>query len=176
LVILIYVNNGEFFHPRVQVRIHEMLNHDHIVTVLSHHSVDDRHALVLELCENGSVRQLLSKTAGGLLTEPVCRRYFRQMHSAVVYLHSRSIVHRDIRTDNFLIDSYDRIKLIDFGSALHFATGDPLFTSRQVRAYLRPYLNTDAACWALQGLISVTEVTGGYSCPGIDLCLPARRW
>lgn len=114
------------------MRIHETLKHMNIAAMMAHHNVDNRHVLVLEMCENGSVRQLLTKTAGGLLTEPVCRRYFGQMHAAVAYLHSRSIVHRDICTDNFLLDSYDRIKLIDFGSALHFATGDPLFTSRQV--------------------------------------------
>lgn len=102
------------------------------MAVLSHHIVDNRHALVLELCENGSVRKLLSKTAGGLLTEPVCRRYFRQMHSAVSHLHSRSIVHRDIRADNFLLDSYDRIKLADFGLAMRYANGERFFTSRQV--------------------------------------------
>jgi len=119
----------------VKVLIHETLKHENIVTLISHHIVDNRHALALELCENGSVRKLLAKTAGGLLTEPVCRRYFRQMLSAVTHLHSRSIVHRDVRADNFLLDSYDRIKLADFGLAMRYANGEHLFTSRQVGLY-----------------------------------------
>jgi len=62
-----------------QVYIHKSLKHDNVVALLTHHLIDRSIALVLELCDNGSLRQLLTKTSGGLLTEPVTRRYFLQV-------------------------------------------------------------------------------------------------
>ena len=59
--------------------IHKSLKHDNVVALLTHHLIDRSIALVLELCDNGSLRQLLTKTSGGLLTEPVTRRYFLQV-------------------------------------------------------------------------------------------------
>jgi len=95
--------------------------------------IDRSIALVLEYCDNGSLRQLLAQTAGGLLTEPVSRRYFTQMFDAVSYLHSSYIVHSDINVDQFLLDARDRVKLSNFAAAKHYATGDAFFSSRQVR-------------------------------------------
>jgi serine/threonine protein kinase len=117
--------------PNDEVRIHESLKHENIVAVLAYYQIDRRIAVILELCENGSISRLLARTPGGLLTEPVSRRYFLQMHAAVTYLHSHGIVHRDVTCDNFLLDARDSLKLSDFGSAMYYKTGDPQFTLRQ---------------------------------------------
>ena len=106
------------------------------MALLTHHLIDRSIAVVLEFCDNGSLRQLLSKTAGGLLTEPVSRRYFAQMFSAVSYLHSSCIVHRDISVDKFLLDARDRVKLSNFGTAMSYHAGDAYFTSRQATCSL----------------------------------------
>ena len=60
------------------MHIHKLLKHENVVALLTHHLIDRSIALVLEFCDNGSLRQLLTKTTGGLLTEPVTRRYFLQ--------------------------------------------------------------------------------------------------
>ena len=111
--------------------IQKSLRHENIVALLTHHLIDRSIAVVLEFCDNGSLRQLLSKTAGGLLTEPVTRRYFGQMFDAVNYLHSSCIVHRDISVDKFLLDARDHVKLSNFGTATPYTAGDTFFTSRQ---------------------------------------------
>ncbi|RKO86187.1 hypothetical protein BDK51DRAFT_29016, partial [Blyttiomyces helicus] len=51
------------------------------------------------------------------LTESQARHVFRQISSAIAYLQSRGIVHRDIKDENLLIDQNLNVKLIDFGSA-----------------------------------------------------------
>ncbi|KAI8805839.1 kinase-like domain-containing protein [Cladochytrium replicatum] len=53
--------------------------------------------------------------------EPLARHIFRQIVRALAHLHSLSIVHRDIKDENILVDASYNVKLIDFGSAAFFA-------------------------------------------------------
>lgn len=51
----------------------------------------------------------------GKLTEVESLKYFRQLVSAVKYMHSVGIAHRDIKPANALLDDRLNLKLIDFG-------------------------------------------------------------
>lgn len=50
---------------------------------------------------------------------PVCQaqRYFKQLISAVEYLHSKGVAHRDLKPENLLLDEHDNLKVSDFGMA-----------------------------------------------------------
>ena len=50
-------------------------------------------------------------------TEQVVKFYASQVVSAVGYLHSKGIIHRDLKIENILIDQFGYIKIIDFGIA-----------------------------------------------------------
>lgn len=54
----------------------------------------------------------------GLPKEDEVRRIFIQMVAAVRYLHSRGILHRDIKAGNFLMASDGSVRLSDFALAL----------------------------------------------------------
>ncbi|KAI8851927.1 kinase-like domain-containing protein [Chytridium lagenaria] len=60
-------------------------------------------------------------------TEEQAKHVFRQIASAVAYLTSIGIVHRDIKDENILIDDSFNVKLIDFGSASFVTHNDGLF-------------------------------------------------
>ena len=49
------------------------------------------------------------------IPEEQARKWFRQLASALEYLHRHSVAHRDIKIENILIDDDDNVKLCDFG-------------------------------------------------------------
>ncbi|XP_061170137.1 serine/threonine-protein kinase Nek7-like [Saccostrea echinata] len=110
-----------------EMRIFKELNHCNIVSWISNISYHGRIGIVMEFCENGNLEQLLRLHDARFLTEPVCRRYFRNIFDAVEYIHLQNIAHRDICTQNIFITSHNTLKLGDFGHAVYFFTGDQLF-------------------------------------------------
>ncbi|ORY87643.1 kinase-like domain-containing protein, partial [Protomyces lactucae-debilis] len=73
--------------------------------------------LLLELAQGGELFDRIIQR--GKFTEKETRYVFRQLFSALEYLHASSIVHRDIKPENILLckpDSFD-IRLADFGLA-----------------------------------------------------------
>ena len=53
----------------------------------------------------------------GKFPENIARFYFKQLISAVQYLHSKGIAHRDLKLQNVLFDEHFNLKVADFGFA-----------------------------------------------------------
>lgn len=53
-------------------------------------------------------------------------KIFMQVYSAVKYLHFKKIAHRDIKTENILLDANMNAKLIDFGFSKEYSSEDPM--------------------------------------------------
>ncbi|XP_064615570.1 testis-specific serine/threonine-protein kinase 4-like [Liolophura sinensis] len=111
-----------------EAAIHSNIEHSNIVSMLDSFSIRNCSGLILEFCENGHLDQLLRAQDARLVTEPVARKYFHQMHSAIDYLHCQTITHLDICMRNILVGPDGILKLADFGHSKRFTTGDPLFT------------------------------------------------
>lgn len=57
---------------------------------------------------------------GRFVTECVARRYFGQIHSALDYMHSLGLAHRDICPQNILLSHNNQVKLCDFGDTVRY--------------------------------------------------------
>nr|XP_005301178.1 PAS domain-containing serine/threonine-protein kinase isoform X1 [Chrysemys picta bellii]XP_008163100.1 PAS domain-containing serine/threonine-protein kinase isoform X1 [Chrysemys picta bellii] len=123
---------------------------------------------VLDVFENGHFFQLvMEKHGSGLdlftfidnqpdLDEPLASYIFRQLVSAVGYLHCRNILHRDIKDENIIIAEDFSIKLVDFGSAAYLEPGKLFYTFCGTIEYCspevllgNPYQGPELEMWSL---------------------------
>ena len=84
--------------------------------------------LVMECAQNGSlesyyddyINRFKDKEHFLPLDEKLIIKIFKQLLNGVNYIHSKGVIHRDIKTDNLLLDENNNIKITDFGiSALY---------------------------------------------------------
>uniref|UniRef100_A0A8C5PS43 PAS domain-containing serine/threonine-protein kinase n=1 Tax=Leptobrachium leishanense TaxID=445787 RepID=A0A8C5PS43_9ANUR len=100
------------------------------------------------------------------LDEPLASYIFRQLVSAVGYLHSKNILHCDIKDENIIISPDFTIKLVDFGSAAHLQPGKLFSTFCGTTEYCAPevllgnaYPGPELEMWSL-GVTLYTLVIG----------------
>jgi eukaryotic-like serine/threonine-protein kinase len=102
----------ERFHREADIG--RKLAHPGVVKVLPAED-DSRVCMVMEWVEGRPLRDLLDEEKE--LSPERAGRIALRICDALGYIHGHGIVHRDLKPDNIMIDSHDRIKLIDFGIA-----------------------------------------------------------
>jgi len=98
-----------------EIKLHRTLNHHHIVKFHSHFDDAENVYILLELCANHSLMELSNKRK--VLTEHEVRYLMKQIVVAIKYLHNKTIIHRDLKLSNVLLDKDLVVKLCDFGLA-----------------------------------------------------------
>uniref|UniRef100_A0A8C5WJQ0 non-specific serine/threonine protein kinase n=1 Tax=Leptobrachium leishanense TaxID=445787 RepID=A0A8C5WJQ0_9ANUR len=102
--------------PRVKTEIDAMKNLSHQNVCRLYHFViktPGKIFMILEYCPGGELFDYIIEK--DRLTEDETRMFFRQIVSAVAYIHSQDYAHRDLKPENRFIDGDQNLKLIDFG-------------------------------------------------------------
>ncbi|KAJ8906691.1 hypothetical protein NDN08_003181 [Rhodosorus marinus] len=98
-----------------EIRIHRSLKHPNIVRFVRCFEDENHVYILLDLCDSGSLTDLVR--ARGHLTEDEARPILRQLIEAVSFMHSRWVIHRDIKLGNILIHKDSTVRVGDFGLA-----------------------------------------------------------
>lgn len=156
-----------------EIELHRTLSHKHVVK-FSHYFEDQENIYIfLELCSRKSLAHIWK--ARHTLTEPEVRYYLRQIISGLKYLHSRGILHRDLKLGNFFINENMELRLGDFGLAAKLETveqrkkticGTPNYLAPEVLN--RQGHGTESDVWSL-GCVMYTLMCGNPPFETLDL-------
>lgn len=110
-----------------EIDILKKLDHQNIMKIYEFYENDEEFALVTELCEGGELFDTI--LAKKYLEEVDAAIIMFQLFGAIAYCHSQNIMHRDLKTENILLETkkkngYYKIKLIDFGIAKILEKGE----------------------------------------------------
>lgn len=151
-----------------EIEIMRQISHQNIIRFVDAYEVNKFPHVVMELCYGGCVFDLicefrcLSEDLGALLSS--------QMLSAITYIHSLGIVHRDVKAENFMLKektvSCPQIKMVDFGTStkvlgtryLSECCGSPHYMAPEV---LGGRYNCQVDVWSL-GVLVYLMLYGRY--------------
>ncbi|XP_034948803.1 maternal embryonic leucine zipper kinase-like [Chelonus insularis] len=148
--------------PRVKLEIEALktLLHQHICRLYQTIETETHYFMVMEYCSGGELfDHIVEKNR---LTEDESRKFFRQIVSAVAYLHSLGYAHRDLKPENVLLDRDQNLKLIDFGlcakpvggmqSHLYTSCGSPTYAAPEL-ILGKKYLGSEVDIWSMGVLL-----------------------
>ncbi|XP_062402545.1 death-associated protein kinase 2 [Sardina pilchardus] len=150
-----------------EVTILQQIQHPNIITLHDIYENRTDVVLILELVSGGELFDFLAQKES--LSEEEATEFIKQILDGVQYLHSRNIVHFDLKPENIMLLNnkvpLPRIKLIDFGLAhkiedgVEFKNifGTPEFVAPEIVNY-EP-LGLEADMWSI-GVITYILLSG----------------
>ncbi len=109
-----------------EIEILKKLDHPNIVKIIEFYSTPKAYYIITDFCACGELYNQIKHQ----YTEGQLAVLFYQVFSGLYYLHTKNIVHRDLKLENILIseiekdnntnDKYFWVKIIDFGTAKIF--------------------------------------------------------
>ncbi|KAH0614861.1 uncharacterized protein H6S33_000497 [Morchella sextelata] len=133
-------------------RMLEHLNHPFLCNLRYSFQDIEYLYIVVDLMNGGDLRFHISRKT---FTEDAIRFWMAELSCALKYIHSRGIVHRDVKPDNILLDGDGHVHLADFNVASDIHPDRPLTSKSGTLAYLAPEVyagtgyGTEVDWWSL---------------------------
>ncbi|XP_072755707.1 MAP/microtubule affinity-regulating kinase 3-like [Anoplolepis gracilipes] len=125
-----------------EAKVLSMLQHPSIVRLYETIRCGSVYYLVTELATGGDLCTHIKEQPTGKLDENTARLYARQLVAALKHMHSKGVVHRDLKMENIVLqdERKEHIKIVDFGLSNIYASDDPLRTHCGSPEYAAPEL------------------------------------
>ncbi|RKP17910.1 Plk4 kinase, partial [Rozella allomycis CSF55] len=149
-----------------EIRIMSQLSHPNVLAILDYYEDDNNVYIVMEKCSKGELFAHMRRLKRPL-KEDEAVEVFRQVALGVQYLHSKNIIHRDLKCSNILLNENMQAKIADFGLAVIVKDDCEQKTMCGTLSYISPEIVTRKPygiatdIWSL-GCILYTLVAG---CP-----------
>jgi serine/threonine protein kinase len=159
-----------------EVEILKQLDHPNLLKYREHFSTPENLYIITELLKGTDLRAAVLER--GSYAEDDAREIIRQILSALSYLDSKGVAHRDLKMENIMLTptaSDRQIKIIDFGlagqlsdkaAAFREAYGTPIYFAPEVASGV-PY-GTSCDVWAA-GVILFVLLSGDFPFYGNSL-------
>lgn len=97
-----------------EVKLLQSLYHPNIIKYYELIKSRDSYYIILEYCPGGDLHKKIARIG---LSQELIKKYITQLASALKYLKTNCIMHRDIKPHNILLNANDDIILTDFNFA-----------------------------------------------------------
>ena len=124
-----------------EVGILLQLRHQSVVKLYETFETKRHIMLVMELCAGGDLLNFVRKRKR--LDEETAKVLFKQIIEGIGYIHSKKILHRDIKLDNILLDGKGNVKIADFGVSKQVKAGEVMYEQSGTPAYIAPEIIKD---------------------------------
>ncbi|MEE0511959.1 MAG: Stk1 family PASTA domain-containing Ser/Thr kinase [Peptococcaceae bacterium] len=91
------------------------LSHNNIVGIYDILTDEDTMCLVMEYVEGETLKEKINRE--GAIPWQRAVKYAIQIANGLSYAHANQIIHKDVKSQNILIDKFDNVKITDFGIA-----------------------------------------------------------
>lgn len=130
---------GKEHYIDAEIRVMKKLQHEQVMSLLLNVDTPANTFLVLEFVSGGDLFDAITRVTR--FPESEARLMIRHLASAMAYLHSLSIVHRDVKPENLLVELDEaghiiQLKLADFGLACE--VNEPLTAVCGTPTYVAP--------------------------------------
>ncbi|VDN58093.1 unnamed protein product [Dracunculus medinensis] len=141
-----------------EVMLLKRLHHPNIIGYYESFRTENALSIVMQYAEGGTMSQMISEQSkkGTSFPESTVLNYFTQVAIGLEYMHSKQILHRDLKTENILLNKKRTIvKLGDFGISREISTFSLASTLVGTPKYLSPEIcegrsyNQKSDIWAL---------------------------
>ena len=160
---------------RIEADVMAVLNHPFLVNLNYCFQTPEAAFMVLDLVVGGDMASFQERFRSTPPTEVMLRFMAMQLISGLEFMHSKSVIHRDMKPPNLLLDEEGNLRITDFGLSLKLKPNELLYDRTGTKPYMAPELHNASKTqgrgysysvdWYATGVMLWEVMAGGTALP-----------